>query len=525
MAIKHYFRFFFFTVLILSLSVEAKSQKSDLPPGLDQYIETVLKTFDVPGLSVSIVKDGKVLLAKGYGVKKMGTDERVDANTLFSIASNSKAFTATALAILVEEGKLKWDDRVIDHLPWFKMADSYITTNLTVRDLLVHHSGLLAYSGDLMLFPPSTFSRKEILEKLGNLPLVHDFRTTYAYDNILYLAAGEVIKVLSGQDWEDYIQTKIFDKVGMQGSVSRYSEFGTRSNISAAHDRINGTVNLVDSYLEQNIGDASNPAGGILSNASDMSNWMITQLDSGRTPLNGRLFNSAGTLQLWKVIRPIPVTRVSEGLKPAQMDFFGYALGFRAYNYQKYKVVGHGGKLGGFVSQVAMVPDLKLGITVLTNQESTAAYWSIIYHVLDYYEKNQKFDWIKAFNDEQILASARLKESQNRNLVNPDPSGKYDLSIEKLAGKYRDAVYGDVSLIPSGTGMLMEFKQLPHLNGELKYFQYNTFIATLKNKSLKADSYVTFALNADGSVDQVKLKIIDPDSDLTFHDVLLMPVR
>ena len=525
MAIKLHFRNFFLLVFILGLSAEAKSQKTDLPPGLDQYIETVLKTFDVPGLSISIVKDGKVLVAKGYGIKKMGTDERVDGNTLFSIASNSKAFTATALAILVEEGKLKWDDRVIDHLPWFKMADSYITTNLTVRDLLVHHSGLLAYSGDLMLFPPSTFSRKEILEKLRILPLVHDFRTTYAYDNILYLAAGEVIKVLSGQEWEDYIQTKIFNKVGMQGSVSRYSEFGTRSNISAAHDRINGTVNLVDSYLEQNIGDASNPAGGILSNANDMSNWMITQLDSGRTPLNGRLFNSAGTIQLWKVIRPIPVTKVSEGLKPAQMDFFGYALGFRAYNYQKYKVVGHGGKLGGFVSQVAMVPDLKLGITVLTNQESTAAYWSIIYYVLDYYEKNQKFDWIKAFNDEQILASARLKESQNKNLVNSDPSGKYDLPIEKLIGKYNDAVYGDVSLIPSGNGMLMEFKQLPHLNGELKYFQYNTFISTLKNKSLKADSYVTFALNADGSVDQVKLKIIDPDSDLTFHDVLLRPVK
>jgi len=525
MTIKHYFQNISLVILILGLSLEAKSQKTGLPPGLDQYVETVLKTFEVPGLSLSIVKDGKVLLAKGYGIKKMGTNELVDANTLFSIASNSKAFTATALAILVEEGKLKWDDRVIDHLPWFKMADPYITTNLTVRDLLVHHSGLLAYSGDLMLFPPSTFSRKEILEKLRNLPLIHDFRTTYAYDNILYLAAGEVIKVLSGQEWEDYIQTKIFDKVGMQGSVSRYSEFGTKSNISAAHDRINGTVNLVNSYLEQNIGDASNPAGGILSNANDMSNWMITQLDSGRTPLNGRLFNSAGILQLWKVIRPIPITTVSEGLKPAQMDFFGYALGFRAYNYQKYKVVGHGGKLGGFVSQVAMVPDLKLGITVLTNQESTAAYWSIIYHVLDFYEKNQKFDWIKAFNDDQLLASARLKESQNKNLVNSDPSGKYDLPIGKLAGNYRDAVYGDVTLIPTGTGMLIEFKQLPHLNGELKYFQYNTFIATLKNKSLKADSYVTFALNADGSVDQVKLKIIDPDSDLTFHDVLLKPVK
>lgn len=508
----------------LSFSLYTNAQQA-LPPEFDQYVEKVLQTFEVPGISVSIVKDGKVLLAKGYGIKKLGGNDKVDANTLFSIASNSKAFTSTAIAILVEEGKLTWDDRVIDHLPWFKMKDTYVTTNLTVRDLLVHHSGLLSYSGDLMLFPPSTFSRREILEKLQKLPLVHDFRSTYAYDNILYLAAGEVIEALSGMKWEDFIKERIFDKVGMPGSLSRYSEFGSRSNISAAHELLNGKLSLVDNYLEQNIGDASNAAGGILSNANDMANWMITQLDSGRTPSRFELFKPESTLQLWKVIRPIPISKVSEGLKPAKIDFFGYALGFRTYNYQKYKVVGHGGKLGGFVSQLAMVPDLKLGITVLTNQESTAAYWSIIYHVLDYYEKNEKFDWIKAFDDEQILAKSRLKEAQNKNMIKPDPAGKYDLSISKFAGNYHDEVYGDVMLIASGDGLLMEFKQLPHLNGTLKYFQYNSFIATLKNKSLKADSYLTFALNADGSVDRVKLKIIDPDSDLTFHDVLLKPAR
>lgn len=525
MGLKYYTRFFLLFILFFGISADGRSQQKNLPAGLDQYIETVLKTFEVPGISVSIVKDGKILLAKGYGIKKLGEPDPVDANTLFSIASNSKAFTATALAILVEEGKLNWDDRVIDHLPWFKMADSYVTTHLTVRDLLVHHSGLLSYSGDLMLFPPSTYSRREILEKLEKLPLVHDFRSTYAYDNILYLAAGEVIKVLSGREWEDFVKERIFDKVGMPGSVSRHSEFGKRPNISAAHDKIGGKVGLVEDYMEQNIGDASNAAGGILSNANDMSNWMITQLDSGRTPSMQRLFKPESTLQLWKVIRPIPVTKVSKGLKPSQMDFFGYALGFRAYNYQKYKVIGHGGKLGGFVSQVAMVPDLKLGITVLTNQESTAAYWSIIYHVLDYYEKNPTFDWIKAFSDEQVLATSRLAESQRKNLVKPDPAGKYTLPLTKFTGDYRDEIYGDVSLRDSPSGILLEFKQLPHLNAVLNYFQYNTFIATMKNKSLKADSYVTFALNPDGSVDQIKLKIIDPDSDLTFHDVLLRPVK
>jgi CubicO group peptidase (beta-lactamase class C family) len=509
---------------LIAISVSAGAQSS-LPPGLDQYIERVLKTFDVPGLSVSIVKDGRVLLAKGYGVKKMGTADKVDSYTLFSIASNSKAFTGTALALLVEEGKLRWDDRVIQHVPWFKMADDYVTTNLTVKDLLVHQSGLLAYSGDLMLFPPSTFTAREILEKVRYLPLVYDFRSTYAYDNILYLVCGEIIKAVSGQDWEDFVRTRIFDKVGMAGSLSRYSEFGSKPNISFAHNRIDGKITLVDDYLEQNIGDASNPAGGILSNANDISNWMITQLDSGRTPSGAQLFKPSTTRQLWNMVRPIPVSRVAPALQPSQMDFWGYALGFRAYNYQRHKVVGHGGKLAGFVSQLAMVPDLNLGITVFTNQESTSAYWAIIYHVLDFYAKNDKFDWIGAFKGEQDRAFARLKESQRRSLVAADTAGRFNLSTGKLSGTYRDAVYGDVTLSSSGEGMSMVFKNLPHFNGELKYYQYNTFILTLKNKSLKGDAYVTFSLNPDGTVDQVKMKIIDPDSDHTYQDVLLKPIK
>lgn len=512
---------FFLLFLLFSAINPLKAQ----PPGLDQYIEKVLKTFEVPGLSVSIVKDGKVVLAKGYGVKKMGTAEKVDGNTLFSIASNSKAFTGTALAMLVEEGKLKWDDRVIQHLPWFKMADTYVTSNLTVRDLLVHQSGLRAYAGDLMLFPPSTFTRREILEKVQKLPLAYDFRSTYAYDNILYLACGEVIKAVSGQEWEEFVKTRIFDKVGMPGSVARYSDFGSQPNISFAHNRINGKITLVDSYLEQNTGDVSNPAGGILSSANDISNWMITQLDSGRTPSGAQLFKPATTRQLWSIVRPIPISKVSDNLKPSQMDFWGYALGFRTYNYQKHKVVGHGGKLAGFVSQVAMVPDLNLGITVFTNQESASAYWAIIYHVLDYYAKNDKYDWLSAYTKEQDAYFARLKESQKQNLVAPDPAGKFNLDISKLAGNYRDAIYGDVTFTKTTDGMSMEFKQLPHFNGDLKYYQYNTFISTARNKSLKGDAYVTFSLNPDGSVDQVKLKIVDPDSDHTYQDVLLKSVK
>jgi CubicO group peptidase (beta-lactamase class C family) len=513
-------RFSLSKLILLSIfPLFSTAQKASLPPGLNRYIEQACSTFGVPGMSVSVVKDGKVLLAKGYGVKKVTTKDPVDANTLFSIASNSKAFTTTALAILVEEGKLNWDDKVIRYLPWFAMSDDFVSSHLTVRDLLVHQSGLLSYSGDLMLFPPSAYTRREILEKLPKLPLVHDFRTTYAYDNILYLAAGEIIKSLSGMEWEDFIKTRIFDQTDMKGSIARYSQYSLQANISSAHDRINGKIQEMD--MDLNIGDASNPAGGILSNANDMSKWMITQLDSGRTPGQGSLFKPASTKELWKMVRPIPVSKVSADFAPAQMDYFGYALGFRVYNYQRYKVVGHGGKLNGFVSQVAMVPDLNLGITVLTNMESTAAYWSVIYHILDYYEKNKTYDWIARYKNEEERERLRIKDKLTKNTISPDSNAKYSLQLQKLAGNYQDEVYGDVSFSTSGENMVMEFKKLPYLVADLKYFQYNTFIATFRNKGLKADAYVSFALNPDGTPDQVKLKIIDPDSDITFYDVVL----
>jgi CubicO group peptidase (beta-lactamase class C family) len=516
----------FFCTLFFFLSFKTafaqSKQASKLPPGLDNYINEVLKTFEVPGISVAIVQNGKVLLAKGYGVKKLGETNPVDAHSLFSIASNSKAFTATALAILVEEGKLKWDDPVIDHLPWFRMSDWYVTTHLTVRDLLVHYSGLPAYVGDLMLFPPSAYSRKEIISKLKSIPLTHNFRSVYAYDNILYLAAGEIIAAVSGTSWEDFVKTRIFDKLGMSESLSRFSDVKKAVNVSSSHKRLNGKIQPEDNFANLNIGDSGDPVGGIMTNASDMAKWLITQLDSGRTPDHrGKIFNPSTTNQLWKIVTPMPIAKQPAELKPAQMDFYGYALGFRAYNYNKYKVVGHGGKLGGFVSQIAMVPALNLGISVFTNQESSEAYWSIIYYIMDYYMQNKPIDWLAGYKKQFDNNLKNLLKEQNKSIIKPDTNAKASLPLEKYAGNYNDAVYGDASITNDASGMVLQFTQLPQLTADLSYFQYNTFIARFRNKALKADAYVTFSLNPDGSITQIKLKIIDPDSDLDFNDILL----
>jgi CubicO group peptidase (beta-lactamase class C family) len=512
-------------LLFCSSLLNAQQKAAAIPPGLDQYIEKVLKTFNVPGVSVSIVKDGQVLMSKGYGVKKMGTNEKVDENTLFLIASNTKAFTATALAILVEEGKLKWNDKVIDHLPWFRMSDDYITTHLTIRDLLVHHSGLPAYAGDALLFPPSTYSRKEILRKLPVLPIVHDFRTTYAYDNILYLAAGEVIVAASGMSWEDFIRLRILDKLGMSRTLSRFSELKEKSNVSASHARSADQVRVANMFMDQNIGDAGNPAGGIVSTAADMARWLITQLDSGRIAGKAPLFKPTTTVELWKVVRPIPVTKVPDYLKPLQSDYFGYALGFRTYNYKQYKVIGHGGALKGFVSQIAMVPDLNLGITVLTNQSNTAAYWAIIYQILDYYMQFKPFDWIAAHKRQQDSALVSTREARRKFVYKADSLSKPSLPIEKYTGVYEDKLLGEIVIAKEDAGMVMRFSNSFQFVADLEHFQYNTFLAKFRDREFSAIAYLNFNIGATGTIESARLQVLDPGSQIDFDDMELKPVQ
>lgn len=509
------------TFILFVLSNFAARAQPGLPPDFDGYIQRILDTFEVPGVSVGIVKDGKVVLAKGYGIRKLGEEAKVDENTLFCIASNSKAFTATSLAILVEDGKLKWEDKVIDHLPWFRMSDDYVTAHLTVRDLLVHHSGLPAYINDLLLFPPSAFTRKELITKLKDVKLTHDFRTVYAYDNILYIVAGEVVKAISGQEWEDFVQERIFKKVGMKNSISRFSALGEQPNFAYSHARRQGKVQVVETFRDLIIGDASNAAGGIASSAADMSRWLITQLDSGRTPDAGRIFSPKSTNELWKIIRPMPIGQEPEWLKPAQRDFSGYALGFRVYNHRQHKVIGHGGLLTGFVSQIAMVPDLDLGVVVLTNQLASGAYWSIINHVLDYYMKAPDFDWLGGYKRSLDSALVRSARTDRASKYKADSLDKPSLPMQDYLGLYRDALAGDAVLMKNGQGYELRFSNIPLYDAKVEHFRGDSFVLRFLRPDMGDDAYLNMVLNADKSIKQAT---IEAPKDGDFNGLELKPV-
>ena len=482
-----------------------------------------MKAFDVPGIGLTIVKDGQVVVARGFGVKKLGEGAPVDGKTLFGIASNTKIFTATALGLLVEDGKIQWDAPVVTYLPGFQMWDPWVTRELTVRDLLVHRSGLGLGAGDLLWWPPSTYDRKEIAKRLRDIRPVASFRSAYAYDNVLYLIAGEVIEAVSGQTWEDFVSSRILTKVDMTGSNVRHSAAGKGGNVAATHAPIDGKVRPIAPFASDN----TNPAGGINSNAEDMAKWVRVLLSEGALPDGTRLFSPATYRQLTTLVTPIPVGTPAPELAEMRANFTGYALGLGTRDYRGHRILTHTGGLPGYVSLVLMVPDAKLGIVVLTNQESAAAFNAIGYSIADGYLGVPKIDWVDAYQkvtarQQAAFAAAEKKAAAARNAAS-GPS----LPLTGYARTYRDAWYGDIVIAVENGKLMMRFSRTPSLVGDLEHWQHDTFVVRWRDRDLRADAFVTFALNPDGTVDQAKMQAVSASTDFSFdfQDLVLQPAK
>lgn len=524
---KHILSILVGVLLCIQALAQTAAPTKQLPPDLDRYIQKVLTTFEVPGMAVAVVNRGQTLLTKGYGVKSIDTKEPVDEHTLFPIASNSKAFTGTALALLVDEGKLKWSDPVIEHLPWFKLNDPYVTSELTIEDLLVHRSGIAPYAGDLLQFPPTTYTRTELVERLRYLPLATSFRSTYAYDNVLYLVAGLVIQEVSGMDWETFVKERIFNTVNLPHSVSRFSAFKDKNNIALSHAPVEGKVQRLYNFFEQGLGDISNPAGGIASNAVDMAKWLRFQLDSGRNENGQQILSKKLTSGLWNGVTPMQVVKQPAWTAPAQQDLASYAHGFRIYTYRGLKAVTHGGKLDGYVSYVIFIPDLDLGISILTNQESNNAYFAVINHIVDYYMGAPAFDWIAGYRKAEDLKFANISNQDATTQQSRQADIGPSLAMDKYVGQYQDAWYGNISIKKEDRGYVMRFEHSPQLVGVVTHWQYDTFLVTWDSKELRADAFITFSLDHDGSIKRAHMKAVSPLTDVSydFHDLDIYPMK
>jgi CubicO group peptidase (beta-lactamase class C family) len=504
-------------------AIVAAQPRAIAPPDIDQWVDRAMREFEVPGLALAVVKDDAVVVAKGYGVRKLGEPAGVNAKTLFGIASNTKVFTATALGMLVEEKKIEWDAPVVRYLPSFAMFDPYVTRELTVRDLLVHRSGLGLGAGDLLWWPPSTYDRKEIARRLRFIRPAASFRSAYAYDNVLYLVAGEVIEAIGGRSWEDFVQSRILAKVGMTGSNVRHSAAAAGGNVAAPHAPIDGKVRAIVPFASDN----TNPAGGINSSAEDMAKWLRVLLAHGKLADRTRLYSEDTWRQLTTLVTPMPINPLPPEVAPLAPAFNGYGLGLVVRDYRGHKALMHTGGLPGYVSRVAWVPDANVGVAVLTNQESEAAFDAIALHVLDHYLGAPAFDWIDGFAKVVKRMQTANADSATRSAAARDTSSKPSLAPAMYAGTYRDGWYGDVAIAEQGGRLTIAFSHTPALSGTLEHFQHDTFIARWHDRELRADAYVTFALNPDGSIDQVKMAPVSPDTDFSydFQDLLLRPAK
>lgn len=512
------------SVVSLQAQTTATAATAATQADLDAYVARVLKQFDVPGIGLAIVKDGRVIVAKGYGVRKLGEPAPIDDHTRFGIASNTKVFTATALGLLVEQGKIAWDAPVITYLPWFQMYDPYVTRELTVRDLLVHRSGLGLGAGDLLWWPSSTYSRGEIARRLQFIKPATSFRSAYAYDNVLYLIAGEIVEAMSGESWEDFIATKILTRVGMGDSTPRHADAARGGNTATPHAPIDGKVQPIRPFDSDN----TNPAGGINASPIDMAKWMLVRLADGRLADGSRLYAERTSRALTTLVTPIPTADVPPEL-PAILrpSFHGYGLGLDLHDYRGHKVVTHTGGLPGFVSKVTLVPDAQLGVAVLTNQESGAAFSALTWHVIDQYlgVSQPRVDWVAGYAKLVARQQSEVAAMEKKATAARDTSSKPSLPLERYAGTYSDPWYGDIAVAQENGKLVMRFTHTPLLTGDLEHWQHDTFIARWRDRELRADAYVMFALDADGSIDQIKMRAVSPATDFSFdfHDLLLRP--
>ena len=489
------------------------------PAGFENRVESLRKEIGVPGMAVAIVENDKVTLAKGFGVKRLGSPERVDADTIFPTGSTGKAFTVAALGILVDQGKIDWDDKVIDHLPGFQMYDPWVTREMTIRDLLVHRSGLGLGAGDLLFVPRTNLSRAESVRRLRYIKPATSFRSAYAYDNILYMVAGQLIEDVSGETWEKFTANHVLKPAGMLHSTTDDEGHFASPDRAQPHARMNGGLRGVgdQSVLNErdNLGANASPAGGLAVSANDMARWLMIQLDGGALPdKGGRLFSQAAHDQMWKPTVLQPVAQRTGALAPTQPMFSTYALGWDVQDYRGHKIVWHGGAVFGFLTAVVLIPEKQVGFSIEINSEDGAIILGLMYELLDHYLGLPKDSWpekITADRRQRVQEALKMYQSAAATPAKVGPS----LPLERYVGTYADPWYGNIEVAQANGGLTIDFKSTPRMGGALEHWQYDSFITRFDDKTIEP-AYVTFGLNADGKVERITMKAVSPLADFSY---------
>lgn len=478
---------------LLSAPVDAQTRVPAPLKTFDSYVAQAVRQWGIPGLAIAIVKDDSVVFAGGYGVRRLGATAAVTPHTVFAIGSCTKAFTAAALGMLVDSGKLAWDDPAANVLKGFTLSDPYVSRELTVRDLLSHRSGLMR--GDALWYA-TPYTRAEVLRRIRYLKPTWSFRSHYGYQNIMFLAAGEIVPAVTGKSWDDFVRDRLFTPLGMSATTTSVTVLDSLGDVATPHERFEGRERPIAWRNIDNIG----PAGAINSTVLDMAQWIRLQLGGG--VYGGRRFVSSSAMrEMWSPQTIIPLDSVTERLRPST-HFLAYGMGWSLSDYRGRKLVSHGGAIDGFRAVVGLVPEERLGVVVLSNggEPGRALTNALFLRVVDAYLGAVATDWstvLRAVRDADMARDSLDRDHQERARVS---GTKPSLDLTAYAGTYRDEMYGDVTVSADRGTLAIQFG--PFFTGALSHWNFDTFKASWQDPEQGFD-LVSFVLNAEGHVDHL----------------------
>lgn len=505
-------RFIFACVLLLSAFVFVQAQTAPLQ-GFDGYAEKALKDWEIPGVAIAVIKDDKIVFAKGFGVKEIGKPDKVDEKTIYGVASNSKAFTSAAIAILVDEGKLSWDDKVIKHLPEFQLYDPFVTREITIRDLLTHRSGLPAYGGDILWWG-GDYNRDEIIHRVRFVKPQSSFRSRYSYQNIPFITAGKIVEKVTGKTWEQFVKERIFAPLEMKDSTTSIKEFTPATNKTTPHYRDIETGRTIP-IAWRNL-DAGAPAAGINSNVVDMAQWVRLQLNEGKFE-GKQIISERSIAAMHSPQMLIPFSNPKDQPK-LKTNFSAYGLGWNVREYAGYKMISHGGWTDGMLTQVAMLPEKELGVVVLTNIHNRFIYTPLIYKIFDAFLGGEQTDWsayyLKRGQDaeKEEIEAFRKKEAERVKDAKPV------LPLSGYAGTYQNDLYGKISFTEENGKLVVRMSHSPTFIGDLEPWHFNTFRVVWRDP-VAEKTFLTFAINEQGKSASVKMALDDFIDDAEYEYV------
>jgi CubicO group peptidase (beta-lactamase class C family) len=512
----------FFSFLVLHSEAQNVS-----PDYIDSVVFKSMKMMPQAGLAVAVIQDGKVIHSKGYGLCSVNSGNKVDNQTRFAIASNTKAFTTTALGILVDRGKLNWTDKVVDIIPEFKMYAPYVTANFNIQDLITHRSGLGLGAGDLMFFPDGTdFTIEDVIKSFQYQTPTSAFRTKYDYDNLLYIVAGEVVHRVSGQSWGEFIQAEILKPLGMNQSASYYSNLQNQKNIAKPHKVEGESVIEIPSFSKN--GGSIGAAGAIYSNVTDLTKWVTLHLNHGKygDSLEQELISYKNHSELWSAHTNISFNATPKG--PYKNHYSAYGLGFKLFDQKGYTIVQHSGGLPGMLSMITMIPELNAGIIVLTNSAPGGySFVTVTNEIKDAMLGVDDIDWLGRVD--KYLTSSHGRVDSIVNAVWQKVEGTTDKQPEmsNFIGTYEDDWFGKIEIEQREGQLWFRSLRSSKLNGPMFFYQANTFAIKWNYRDMDCDAFASFTLDEDGKAQSIRMKGIAPNIDFSFdfHDLELERVK